>query len=106
MAAPVPAPEPGGGERDPGDLVPAAIRRSPSSDQGKERDSPRPIEEMAGKRLGVKRWERPPIFRETTAAAVDNDLDYWLVLVLSGAMVLEALHAAGMDTVVVGPLPE
>ena len=75
----------------------------PSVDRGKEQDGPRSIEEMAGERLGVERWDRPLIFRDTADAAVDNDLPYWLVLVLSGAIATLGL-ALDSAAIVIGAM--
>ncbi|WP_179271059.1 TIGR00341 family protein [Rubricoccus marinus] len=45
-----------------------------------------PLEEATRKKLGLQRWDRPALFRETAEAAVDTDLPFWLVLLLSGAI--------------------
>jgi uncharacterized hydrophobic protein (TIGR00271 family) len=62
-----------------------------------------PIEEAAGERLGVERWDRPLIFREAADAAVDNGLPYWLVLALSGAIATLGL-ALDSSAVVIGAM--
>jgi uncharacterized hydrophobic protein (TIGR00271 family) len=59
--------------------------------------------DAAGERLGVQRWDRPLIFRDAADAAVDNDLVYWLVLVLSGAIATLGL-ALDSSAVVIGAM--
>ena len=66
-------------------------------------DEPSAIEEVAGERLGVERWDRPLIFREAAEAAVDNGLPYWLVLALSGAIATLGL-ALDSSAVVIGAM--
>ncbi len=44
------------------------------------------LEEAARKKLGLRRFDCPALFRETAEAAVDTDLPFWLVLMLSGAI--------------------
>ncbi|HIL57900.1 MAG TPA: TIGR00341 family protein [Rhodothermales bacterium] len=44
------------------------------------------LEEKARETLGLQRWDRPALFRETAEAAVDTDLPFWVVLLLSGAI--------------------
>lgn len=66
-------------------------------------DEPTAIEEAAGERLGVERWDRPLIFRDAAAAAVDNGLAYWLVLILSGAIATLGL-ALDSSAVVIGAM--
>jgi uncharacterized hydrophobic protein (TIGR00271 family) len=61
------------------------------------------IEEAAGEKLGVQRWDRPAIFRETAGAGIDNRLPYWLVLVLSGAIATLGL-AIDSSAVVIGAM--
>ena len=61
------------------------------------------LEEAAGEQLGVERWDRPAIFRETADAATDNGLPYWLVLVLSGAIATLGL-ALNSSAVVIGAM--
>ncbi|MBW3553558.1 MAG: DUF389 domain-containing protein [Gemmatimonadetes bacterium] len=68
-----------------------------------EEDEPSAIEEVAGERLGVAPWDRPLIFREAAAAAVDNGLPYWLVLALSGAIATLGL-ALDSAAVVIGAM--
>ena len=46
----------------------------------------RAVADQASEHLGVRRRERPLIFREVAGAAVDADLAYWSVLLLSGAI--------------------
>lgn len=69
----------------------------------REEDEPSQLEEAAGEQLGVNRWDRPLIFRETADAAVDNGLPYWLVLVLSGAIATLGL-ALDSSAVVIGAM--
>ncbi|MBR9988516.1 MAG: TIGR00341 family protein [Gemmatimonadetes bacterium] len=71
--------------------------------QERERSEPSPIEEAAGERLGVERWDRPLIFRDAADAAVDNGLSYWLVLLLSGAIATLGL-AMDSSAVVIGAM--
>jgi uncharacterized hydrophobic protein (TIGR00271 family) len=68
-----------------------------------EPGEPNAIEEVAGERLGVEPWDRPLIFREAAAAAVDNGLPYWLVLALSGAIATLGL-ALDSTAVVIGAM--
>ena len=44
------------------------------------------IEEAAREKLGLRRWDRPALYRETAEAATDTDLPFWSVLLLSGAI--------------------
>ncbi|HUG42066.1 MAG TPA: TIGR00341 family protein, partial [Longimicrobiales bacterium] len=75
------------------------------SDTGRdtEEDEPSPIEEEAGERLGVERWDRPLVFRDAADAAVDNGLPYWLALILSGAIATLGL-AMDSSAVVIGAM--
>ena len=61
------------------------------------------IEEVAGEQLGVDRWDRPAIFRESADAATDNGLPYWMVLSLSGAIATLGL-ALDSSAVVIGAM--
>lgn len=75
----------------------------PSGDPTPEEDEHSAIEDAAGEQLGVGRWDRPLIFRETAAAAVDNDLPYWAILILSGAIATLGL-AMNSSAVVIGAM--
>ena len=44
------------------------------------------IEEAAREKFGLRRWDRPALYRETAEAATDTDLPFWSVLLLSGAI--------------------
>ena len=59
---------------------------APPPDLRKPPDDDSPIEEMAREKLGLNRWDRPTLFRETADAAIDTDLPFWMVLLLSGAI--------------------
>lgn len=72
-------------------------------DREKQEDEPSHIEEVAGEQLGVERWDRALVFRDAAAAAVDNGLPYWLVLVLSGAIATLGL-AMNSSAVVIGAM--
>lgn len=61
------------------------------------------LEESARERLGVERWDRPLIFRETAEAATDVRLPYWSILVLSGAIATLGL-ALDNAAVVIGAM--
>jgi uncharacterized hydrophobic protein (TIGR00271 family) len=61
------------------------------------------LEEAAGEKLGVQRWDRPAIFREAASAATDNGLPFWLVLVLSGGIATLGL-ATNSAAVVIGAM--
>lgn len=61
------------------------------------------IQETAGSKLGVRRWDLPAIFRESADAATDNGLAYWSVLVLSGAIATLGL-AMNSSAVVIGAM--
>jgi uncharacterized hydrophobic protein (TIGR00271 family) len=61
------------------------------------------IEEAAGERLGVQRWDRPAVFRDSASAATDNRLPYWVVLVLSGGIATLGL-AINSSAVVIGAM--
>lgn len=61
------------------------------------------VEDAAGKQLGIGRWDRPAIFRETAEAATDADLPYWMVLLLSGAIATLGL-ATDSSAVVIGAM--
>lgn len=61
------------------------------------------VEEAAAEQLGVERWDRPSIFRESADAATDNTLPYWLVLSLSGAIATLGL-ALNSSAVVIGAM--
>lgn len=68
-----------------------------------EEAEPSAVEEAAGKKLGVREWDRPLIFRDAADAAVDNGLPYWLVLILSGAIATLGL-AMNSAAVVIGAM--
>ncbi len=61
------------------------------------------VEETASEHLGVESWDRPAIYRECAAAATDNGLPYWTVLVLSGAIATLGL-ALNSSAVVIGAM--
>jgi uncharacterized hydrophobic protein (TIGR00271 family) len=61
------------------------------------------IETAAGEKLGVHRWDRVEIFRESATAATDNQLPYWMVLVLSGGIATLGL-AIDSSAVVIGAM--
>ncbi|MEX2570230.1 MAG: DUF389 domain-containing protein [Gemmatimonadota bacterium] len=61
------------------------------------------VEEVAAEKLGVSRWDRPAIFRDSAEAAVDNRLPFWAVLVLSGAIATLGL-AINSSAVVIGAM--
>jgi uncharacterized hydrophobic protein (TIGR00271 family) len=61
------------------------------------------VEEVAGEKLGLEPWERPAIFCEAAAAATDDGLAYWAVLVLSGAIAALGL-AMNSSAVVIGAM--
>lgn len=61
------------------------------------------LEETTRKQLGVERWDRPLIFRETAEAATDIRLPYWSMLVLSGAIATLGL-ALDNAAVVIGAM--
>lgn len=61
------------------------------------------IEEAAREKLGLRRWDRPALFRETADAATDTDLPFWSVLLLSGAIATLGL-ALNATAVVIGAM--
>ena len=61
------------------------------------------VQEVAGEHLGVERWDRPAIYRDTVAAASDTGLSYWAVLTLSGAIATLGL-ALNSSAVVIGAM--
>ena len=61
------------------------------------------VEEAASEQLGIERWDRPAIFRDSAGAATDGDLPYWTVLVLSGAIATLGL-AINSSAVVIGAM--
>jgi uncharacterized hydrophobic protein (TIGR00271 family) len=61
------------------------------------------VEEKASEQLGIDRWDRPLIYRESAVAATDGDLPYWLVLMLSGAIATLGL-AVNSAAVVIGAM--
>jgi uncharacterized hydrophobic protein (TIGR00271 family) len=61
------------------------------------------IQDAAGEKLGVQRWDRPAIFRESASAGTDNRLPYWMVLVLSGGIATLGL-AINSSAVVIGAM--
>lgn len=61
------------------------------------------VEEAAGEKLGIQRWDRPAIFRDAAGAATDADLPYWLVLLLSGAIATLGL-ALNSSAVIIGAM--
>lgn len=61
------------------------------------------VEEAAGEKLGIERWDRPAIFRDSASAATDADLPYWLVLLLSGAIATLGL-ALNSSAVIIGAM--
>lgn len=68
-----------------------------------EESQPGALEQAAGERLGIERWDRAQIFRDMAEAGTDNDLVYWLVLALSGAIATLGL-AMGSSAVVIGAM--
>lgn len=61
------------------------------------------LEETAREQLGVERWDRPLIFRETAEASTDTSLPYWSILLLSGAIATLGL-ALNNAAVVIGAM--
>lgn len=68
-----------------------------------DESAPKKIEKAASEQLGIQRWDRPQIFRDTADAAADADLPYWLVLLLSGAIATLGL-ATDSAAVVIGAM--
>ncbi len=62
-----------------------------------------PIEAAAREKLGLRRWERPALYRETAEAATDTDLPFWVVLLLSGAIATMGL-TLNSTAVVIGAM--
>ncbi len=58
----------------------------PALDNAPDENGDSPIEEAARQQFGIRRWERPALYRETAEAATDTDLPFWAVLLLSGAI--------------------
>jgi uncharacterized hydrophobic protein (TIGR00271 family) len=71
--------------------------------EAEDEDETSAIEEAAGEKLGVQRWDRPAIFRDAASAGTDNGLPYWMVLVLSGAIATLGL-AINSSAVVIGAM--
>ena len=86
-------------------MEPERAEGAPADRQPDDRETAEPssIEEAAGEQLGVERWDRPLIFREAADAATDNELPYWLVLILSGAIATLGL-ALDSSAVVIGAM--
>lgn len=61
------------------------------------------VQQAAGEQLGVERWDRSAIFRETITAASETGLTYWLVLALSGGIATLGL-ALDSSAVVIGAM--
>jgi uncharacterized hydrophobic protein (TIGR00271 family) len=61
------------------------------------------VAEVATEKLGVRRWDRPAIYRDSAESAVDNRLPYWAVLVLSGGIATLGL-ALDSSAVVIGAM--
>jgi uncharacterized hydrophobic protein (TIGR00271 family) len=61
------------------------------------------VEEKASEELGIRRWDRSAIFRETADAATDSDLPYWIVLLISGGIATLGL-ALDSSAVVIGAM--
>lgn len=61
------------------------------------------VEDKASEELGIRRWDRIAIFRETADAATDSDLPYWLVLLISGGIATLGL-ALDSSAVVIGAM--
>lgn len=88
--------------------VPSSIHRCCSStpwNMTSEEQKPiaEAVQETAGEKLGIDRWDRPAIFRESAEAATDNGLPYWAVLMLSGAIATLGL-ALNSSAVVIGAM--
>lgn len=60
-------------------------------------------EEAGSEQLGVEPWDRPTIYRDSAAAATDNRLPYWAVLILSGGIATLGL-ALNSSAVVIGAM--
>ena len=63
-----------------------ALDDDPVLESAPDEDGDSPIEEAAREQFGLRRWERPTLYRETAEAATDTDLPFWAVLLLSGAI--------------------
>ncbi|MEL6616817.1 MAG: TIGR00341 family protein, partial [Bacteroidota bacterium] len=61
------------------------VRESAQRQAAAERDETL-LEEVTRAKFGLRRFDCPTLFRETAEAAVDTDLPFWAVLMLSGAI--------------------
>ena len=80
----------------------------PVDDPAPAQDRPAPspgttIEEVARRKLGLRRWDCPALYRETADAATDTDLPFWSVLLLSGAIATLGL-GLNQTAVVIGAM--
>lgn len=82
---------------------PAGPPSPPAEPEKEEGGLAEAVEEIAGEQLGVERWDRPAIFRETADSATEDTLPYWLVLGLSGAIATLGL-ALDSSAVVIGAM--
>ena len=87
-APPEDAPPKGASPEASGDEDPAeTARRAPDMrEENAPQEDESAIERAARETLGLRRLDRPALFRETAEAAVDTDLPFWAVLLLSGAI--------------------
>ena len=77
----------------------AASGESPTDDA----DEGTRLEEAARRKLGLRRYDCPALFRETADAATDTDLPFWSVLLLSGAIATLGL-GLNQTAVVIGAM--
>jgi uncharacterized hydrophobic protein (TIGR00271 family) len=78
-------------------------REDPNSAPGEPAGTADGVEASALRKLGVNGWDRPAIYRESAEAATDNQLLYWAVLLLSGAIATLGL-ALNSAAVVIGAM--
>ncbi len=62
-----------------------------------------PLEEATASAVGLERFDRAALFRETAEAATDTDAPFWAVLLLSGAIATLGL-ALNQTAVVIGAM--
>jgi uncharacterized hydrophobic protein (TIGR00271 family) len=88
---------------DPSDVAPLTAGTPAVDGDGAPDDGETAIEEAAREKMGLRRWDRPALYRETAEAATDTDLPFWAVLLLSGAIAALGL-ALNATAVVIGAM--
>ena len=87
----------------PFDDDPPVLDAAPPDGEADDANEETSLEEAARRKLGLRRYDCPALYRETADAATDTDLPFWSVLLLSGAIATLGL-GLNQTAVVIGAM--